>query len=127
MSNLFGREAIKATSIGVVAVPVRMTFGASGAVSDYDSFGSAVTPTIVAATDGRYLFTFAEKYHDCLGYTQGHDYQGTATDGQWQTFTGYVASTGTITLSHVVAGSEADPASGNIVDLIFFMLRSDLE
>lgn len=128
MSNLYGREAIKSTDIGVVAVPVRMTFGSSGAVSSYRSFGSAVTPTVVAATDGRYLFTFAEKYADMVGLAAGaHDYQGTSTDGQWQTYTGYVASTGTVTLSHVVAGSEADPASGNVVDLIFFMLRSDLE
>lgn len=127
MSNFFGREAIKATDIGVVAIPVRMTFGASGAVASYRAYGEAVVPTIVAATDGRYLFTFAEKYYDCVGLAAGaHDYQGTATDGQWQIFAGYAAATGTMTLSHVVAGSEADPASGNIVDLVFFMLRSNL-
>lgn len=123
MSNLYGREAIKATDIGVVAVPVRVTFGASGAVSAVRSYGAACS--VEKDDEGRYTFAFDAKYHDMVGLSAGaHDYQGTPTDGQWQIYTGY--ADGSVDLSHVVAGAEADPASGDVVDLVFFMLRSDL-
>lgn len=121
MSSRTGRSDARWAGYGpLVAVPIRITFGATGAVSAESTKYGAVTVTRAAA--GRYTFTFDEPYQAFRGLAGGgHDYQGTATDGQWQVFTGYDSSAGTISLSHTVGGSETDPANGNVVDLLFFM------
>src|SRR5690349_12350970 len=123
MSNLYGRDEVRSTAFGVVAVTVKVTFGASGAIASYSGgTGTPVVPTDAAT--GRVTFTFAEKYNDMLYCNGVTDYQGTPVDGQWQIYAGYDSSAGTVSLSHAVAGSETDPTSGDIAHFLFLMKKS---
>lgn len=126
MSDLTGRSDVRTSGFGLIMVPVEFTAGASGAVSSQSTEFNACTVAVVGATDGQYTFTFAEKYTDMFGVSAVTDYQGTVVDGSWAIETGYSATTGTVTLVHVVGGSDADPASGTVNKFVFFMKNSSL-
>jgi len=118
--SAIGNFELRAHARNTVRKHVQISFGASGAPTIARSLGGAVA-TVVRAAAGRYTITFDQPWAVLDGMDQMHDYQGTATDGQWQVYTGYVAATGVVVLSHAVAGVETDPASGDVVDLGFYV------
>lgn len=120
MSVVVGNEEVRSVERGVVEIDVAVTFGATGAVSSTDVDEAAVTVT--RATTGRYTFTFAHSYAKFLNVIAVADTQGTVVDGHYDIYTGYASSA--ISLSYVVAGSEADPASGTVHHYTFRMQAS---
>ena len=102
----------------------RITYGASGAIASQTS-DSGVTAVVVGSTDGRWTFTFEAPAQALLGMSWVHDSQGTITGSGYEIFTGFVASTRTVTISHVIDNAEADPTSGNVVDFLFLVKQTD--
>lgn len=126
MANRTGVDKVRSCGFGLVAVPCSITIGSSGAISSQSTEFGAVTAAIVDCTAGQYTFTFDEKYRSFVGLSAVSDYQGTVVDGTWAIETGYSNSTGTITLVHVTAGSDDDPADTTVHHFIFWMKNTDL-
>lgn len=125
MSDRTGRAEVRSSGFGMVDVPCSFTVtGGAGAINTQSTeFGAC---TVARAAAGQYTFTFAEPYREFKGVSAITDYQGTVVDGSWAVETGYSNSAGTITLVHVVAGSDTDPADTTEHFFVFKMKNTDL-
>lgn len=95
----------------VIKLYGQVVWGASGAVTtDADENGAW---TFAKAATGKYNLTTNELYSELLSLSTTTFNAGTVTDSEWQVFTAYVQATGLVVLSHLIAGSAADPVSGN--------------
>jgi hypothetical protein len=113
MAHLRGGKDDKRTArLGLVDLYSKLVVGATGAVSSQTGEGLSGF-VITRAAAGRYRLTFTEKWNDMVYANFVVDSQGTVVDASCQVFTGYTATNGYVDLSHVVAGSELDPVSGN--------------
>ena len=127
MANRTGVDKVRSSGFGMVDVPCSFTVtGSGGAINTQSTEFGACTVAVVACATGQYTFTFAEPYREFKGVTCISDYQGTVVDGSWAIETGYSNSAGTITLVHVTAGSDDDPATGTEHFFVFKMKNTDL-
>lgn len=102
----------------------KVTWGASGAVTTDAPENNAWS--VAKTATGRYTITTTEKYAGLLAASFLTDNQGTETDSAWEIFTPYNTSTGALVLTHAIAGSAADPVSGNTTDIMLEFKVSDL-
>jgi hypothetical protein len=123
MSERLGSGPVRSNRLNVVELHCKLTFGSSGAVTLTDSGFGAIAGVTKAAT-GRYTFTLRDRHSALLAVRWAHDTQGTVKGSAWEVFAGYSASAGTVTLSCVESGSEANPASGVVTDLVFTVKAS---
>lgn len=120
-----GKDNLRVARLGVVDLFSKIVFGSTGAVVSQTPVGQSGFVVTRAGT-GRYTLTFDEAWNDLLCVDATVDSQGTVVDTSIQIFTGYVASTKNVSISHVVAGAEADPVSGNEMLLRVTMKSSDV-
>jgi len=125
MSLTRGYGKIRAAApFDVIRTYGQVTFGASGAVTT-DSDENGVWVFAKTAT-GKYTITTTEAYAELMSFSGTPVNTGTVTDAVWQIFTDYVVATKLVVLSHLIAGSAADPVSGDVHRFAIDFKVSDL-
>lgn len=112
-----GRYDSRVAEIGVVHLFSEVTIGATGSISSQTSANKSGF-TVSRQAAGRYRVTFDSTWNELKYINAIVDSQGTVVDASWQIYTGYTTGNKYVDISHVVAGSETDPASGDILKIM---------